>query len=365
MTMTATGSDVSTVVKELRAQMGELAPTTVLYFASSRYDLGSLSAAMQAAFDGAKVFGCTTAGEIGGGRMLEGSVVAMALDGETVPNVAVEVIEDVANRDDVPNALERLGEKLGTAVASLDVSRYVGVILIDGLSTAEERVLDSLGNLSDIAVVGASAGDDMLLERTHVFADGQAHAAAAVLAILEVPAGFEVIKTQSFRTLDKTLVATKVDEPQRTVIEFNGKPAMEAYAEALNTDVETAATLFMRHPMGLMDGEEPYVRSPQQQLGGSMMFFCQIKEGMNLALLESTDIVADTREVLASRATANETVGLVNFHCILRTLELKERGDCPAYGELFTDLPAIGFSTYGEAFIGHVNQTSTMLVLRR
>ena len=34
------------------------------------------------------------------------------------------------------------------------------------------------------------------------------------------------------------------------------------------------------------------------------------------------------------------------------------------YGEIFKDVPTIGFSTYGEQFIGHMNQTSAMLVFK-
>jgi hypothetical protein len=56
-------------------------------------------------------------------------------------------------------------------------------------------------------------------------------------------------------------------------------------------------------------------------------------------------------------------VGLINFHCILRTLELKAKGQTAAYGALFTKLPTIGFSTYGESYVGNINQTSTMLLL--
>lgn len=43
---------------------------------------------------------------------------------------------------------------------------------------------------------------------------------------------------------------------------------------------------------------------------------------------------------------------------------MESKGLTQQYGELFTDIPTVGFSTYGEAYIGHVNQTATMLVLK-
>lgn len=56
--------------------------------------------------------------------------------------------------------------------------------------------------------------------------------------------------------------------------------------------------------------------------------------------------------------------GIVDFHRILRTLELRNAGRTEAYGKLFERVPMVGFSTYGEAWVGHINQTSTMLVFR-
>ena len=56
--------------------------------------------------------------------------------------------------------------------------------------------------------------------------------------------------------------------------------------------------------------------------------------------------------------------GIINFHCILRTLELEQKGQEEEYGKIFSDIPTIGFSTYGEIYMGHVNQTSTMLIFR-
>ena len=112
-----------------------------------------------------------------------------------------------------------------------------------------------------------------------------------------------------------------------------------------------------------MVGDEPYVRSPQQVQGDSVLFYCAVSENTELQVLASKDIVEDTRKALADKlAHVKRIQGIVNFHCILRTLELQKKNQTEAYGPLFTDLPTIGFSTYGEEFIRHINQTSTMLV---
>jgi hypothetical protein len=86
---------------------------------------------------------------------------------------------------------------------------------------------------------------------------------------------------------------------------------------------------------------------------------------MELVVLESTDIVRDTAAALEAQRAKGEIAALINFHCILRTLELEDRGQTGAYGEVFSGVPTVGFSTYGEELIGHINQTSTMVSFRR
>jgi hypothetical protein len=96
-----------------------------------------------------------------------------------------------------------------------------------------------------------------------------------------------------------------------------------------------------------------------------MVFYCSVKEGMELSLLESTDIIASTKQSLdAARAEMGSISGVINFNCILRTLELGQKGLCEDYGKLFEGVPTVGFSTYGEQYIGHINQTATMLVFK-
>jgi hypothetical protein len=353
------------VIKDLQSQSQGFSAKMMLFFASSIFDGQELTAALQNAYREAVVFGSSTAGELTSGLMLKGSIVAMLFDSDTIADVKVEVIENIASHNEVPAAFHNFETYYHTSMEAMDVSTHVGIILVDGLSKAEEKLMEKIGDLTSVTFIGGSAGDDLRFQKTYVYANGKAYTNAAILAVIKPMHGFDTIKTQSFSALDRILEATDVDEPNRTVHEFNHKPALVAYAEALGTTPEAAKEQFMDHPLGLMFGEEPYVRSPQMATGNDMVFFCNIRKGMKLNVLENQDIIADTRQALmAKQQEIGKISAVVNFHCILRTLELEKKGLTKQYGEIFTDIPTIGFSTYGEEYIGHVNQTSTILLFK-
>lgn len=337
-------------------------PELVLFFASSHYDPNALSSLMQRAFENARVVGCSSAGEIASGRMLTGSITLMALDRDMLSQSAVAVVENLGAGMDIVGALNCLEQQTQASRSDWDIAQYVGIVLMDGLSGAEERLMEKLGDSTDVFFVGGSAGDDMKFQATYVCADGKAFANSAVLILLKLERGFDIVKTQSFRSLGKRLVATQVDEERRAVLQFNHQPALDAYAAALGISADRAPNLFFEHPLGLMVDGEPFVRSPQKAEGRNMVFFCHIKEGMELELLQSTDIVPATlRKIETARATG-ELSGLIEFQCILRTLQLRKENRCGSYVEIFAGIPMAGFSTYGEAYLGHMNQTSTMLL---
>jgi hypothetical protein len=353
----ASSREYDAVISQLR---GSVDPTVVVYFVSTCYSLAALSASIQAAFPRAASIGCTTAGEISSGKMATCSIVAMALPAEIVSRAATAVIGDLRSPLAVSAAMDSLSAQMGVPLSELDCGTHVGLILADGLSGAEETIMERIRALTDIPFVGGSAGDDLAFRATLVAANGQTFEHAAVLALLRVPAGYRIIKTQSFRPLGKVLTATEVDEATRTVRRFDGLPAVEAYGQALGMESAKVDACFMSNPLGLMVGDEPFVRSPQRVLeDGSIVFYSQVREGTELELLESTDIIADT-----DRALEGSHRALIVFNCILRTLKLQEKGQREAFGALFANIPAVGFSTYGEEYVGHVNQTATMLALR-
>ena len=347
----------------LAAQLSDISAKFILFFASSSFEPVALGAAMKKHFPKADIIGCTTAGELVNEKVLNNSVVAMAFDAEALDDVAIGVVENLKTENQVPQVFTAFEKHTGQKMIDLDVKQYVGLILIDGLSGAEEKVMDKIGDLTNILFVGGSAADDMKLQTTYVFANGKAYTNAAVLALLKPKTGFEVVKTQSFCATQKVLKATRVNEAERIVYEFNGKPAREVYANAVELPVEQATSKFMDQPFGLMVGEEPYVRGLREFQDDALVFFCHIKEGMELSLLQPTDIVQDTRAVLQDKQEKlGKISGLIHFNCCFRQLQLKQWGQWEEYGKIFADIPTVGFSTYGEQYLGHINQTSTMLI---
>lgn len=356
-------TDIQDAVQDIQTQLGDFKTKLLIFFASSTIDPSDLAERIEAAFPSAETFGCSTAGEIVTGKMLTNSVVVMAFNRQAIKNSKVEVLDDLNKESHRAfNAFERHFDK---PMSKMDPKQYVGIILIDGLSGKEELIMDRIGDFTNVNFIGGSAGDDLKFNETYVYANGKSYTNAAVLAILEPSTEFSFVKTQSFRPLQKKLLVTKANESNREILEFNHKPAATAYAEALGTTVADAPNHFKHNPVGILFEGDPFVRSPQQIKGDSMLFYCGVKEGIELTLLESTDIISDTKNALEkTRSELGSISGIINFNCILRTLELREKGITAAYGELFTDYPTIGFSTYGEQFIGHMNQTATMLVFR-
>lgn len=358
---------VPEAITQIKQQFTGVDPKFIIFFASSNYVLQQLSIAMQEAFPKAKTIGCSTAGEITTGKMLKNSLVAMAFTEDVIDDIYIQVIEDVHN-----NMQEKLKQAFGAfssyfQVPSLemDPTQYVGLVLFDGLSCMEEQVNDQLGNYTNVFFVGGSAGDDLKFDKTFVFADGKTFNNAVVLALLKPKVVFDIIKTQSFTQTGKVLQATSVDETNRTIYEFDHRPAIEAYAEAIEQKNEEASNFFMQYPTGLMIEGEPFVRSPQQTKGNSIVFYCSVKEGMPLEVLKAQNMIPDTVEAISIKEKAvNGIQALVVFNCILRTLQLENEGLTDAYGQVFK-IPTVGFSTYGESMIGHMNQTATMLAFGR
>lgn len=363
-TVYSSQTSVDTAIEEVRANLKGFDAKTILYFCSSKFDPSYLASKLALEFPATQTFGCTTAGEIVSGKMLNDSIVAMAFDQIAINDLRIEVVENLSEKIDVMSVFNEFEKHFGCPALEMNPEQYVGIILVDGLSGAEEKLMDQIGDKCNLTFIGGSAGDDLKFKKTFVFANGKSYSNAAVLALLKPGLKFDFLKTQSFRNLDKVLVATEVDENNRVIKTLNNIKAADAYAEALGVSKANLDRELFAHPVGLVVNDEPYIRSPQAVAeDGSIKFYCNVKEGTELRLMESEDIVSDTKKALEFKKSQFKDVSaVINFNCILRTLELKNKNQTDEYGKLFASVPTIGFSTYGEEYIGHINQTATMLI---
>ncbi|MCE1249004.1 MAG: FIST C-terminal domain-containing protein [Firmicutes bacterium] len=357
-------TDVQEAVDELKEKFSGFSGKFLLYFASSKYDHELLSVKMAEAFPGVENIGCTSCGEIISGMpLLDNSVVAMLFNEKAIADVNIRIIQNIDNENcDLEEKFKGFEEYFKIPMTEMEIDKYVGIILIDGLRLSEEKLMENICNRTNVVMIGGSAGDDLQFKETRVFANGISYTNAAVIALLKPGMKFGFLKTQSFSETGKSLTATKVNEATREVLEFDGKPAVGEYLKAVGLEREEAEKLFMKHPIGLMFEGEPFVRSLRIFNGDNIAFFCNIIEGMELSVLEWGNIIAKTKQDLQAHAEENGKIeAMLMFNCILRTLEIKSKNLVDEYAEIYKNIPTIGFSTYGEAFLGHINQTATIL----
>lgn len=249
-TALAENKDELAAVDEIRQQLDPTDLKTVLLFVSVDYNLDCLADAISQAFS-VPVFGCTTAGHIGPSGYRHRGLQATGIYGSSI-SVQIEVIEPL---EQCQAAVAALGQRIEPIPIDSDRRRF-GVLLVDGLSRMEERLAASLHHcLSDMPLIGGSAGDDLTFHATFVFAHGRFLSNAAVFALFETDAPFAAFKFQHFVPTESLLVVTEADVETRTVREFNGEPAALVYAQLLGLSVdELSPGVYSRFPVMLKLG---------------------------------------------------------------------------------------------------------------
>lgn len=357
-------ADPSQAVREVRDAVGQPDLDAVVFFCSASYDLRRLGRELRDAF-ACPVIGCTTAGQIGPGGYQQGGLTAVSVAGGVLrarPFLVAPLSQGSARAAEV-------AAEVRVAVDALPPARQrVCLLLADGLSRAEESLAATLyRGMGDVALVGGSAGDDLRFERTHVYWEGEFRTDAAVVTLLDTPLQIGVLKVQHFRPTARKLVITAADPTARRVKEIDGFPAAETYAEKLGVPVEALdATLMSAHPLMLRIGDDHFIRSVQRvNPDRSLSLYCAIEEGLVLSIGEAIDPLTTLSDGFdQGLAGIRDPALVIGCDCILRRLELEQRGKAGEVGSFLARHRVIGFSTYGEQVNGvHVNQTFTGIAL--
>ena len=361
--------DPRVAVREFHAAVSGPDITLVIFFCSSLYDLDVLTSEMNALFPNVTVVGCTTAGEIGPAGYRDYSLTGASFPSSSCLAVAghydeLQQFDPIKGHDFVNNLLQQLEHQR----PDTGFKNSFALMLIDGLSKREEPVVNTFQKaLGNIGLFGGSAGDDQTFQQTWIFCDGAFRTDSVVLVLINTIYPFKLFKAQHFISSQERLVVTKADLPQRTVLEINGLPAAEEYARLLGTKVENLdAAQFAASPVVVRINDMDYVRAINKaNPDGSLTFYCAIDKGIVLRMAHGEDFIPNLEQTFANiRAEIGPLQFTLACDCLLRQLEMIHNGFKGAVEEIFKKNNVIGFSTYGEQFMGvHINQTITGLAI--
>jgi len=357
-------AEAKQAVAELSAQILQEDMRVVVFFCASTFNLDDLGAELKQAFD-CPVIGCTSSGEITSEfGYQEGSLIGISLSSKEL--IVHPFFIHPLNQFDHPQSealLHQLRQQLAMS-AGLDAKQMFGMLLIDGLSMLEEQVVATLYSmLGNIPVLGGSAGDDLSFVKTKIYNDGQFVDNAAMFALFETTLPFKVFRSQHFEPTDIRLVITEADPATRTVTEINGEPAAEEFARLVGLELQALTPqMFATFPVMLRVGGEYFVRSIQKaNPDGSLTFYCAIDTGLVLTIAKGNALLDNIQQNLdlLQKELPNYKI-IIGCDCILRRVELAEKGWLCQASAILKDAKFMGFSTYGEQFNGiHVNQTLT------
>ena len=85
--------------------------------------------------------------------MLKNSVVAMGIGAKIVENAAVEIVNSIKTKTGIPNAFASFEKHFKIKMSGADTNKYVGLILVDGLRCAEERLMEKIDDLTDVTLM--------------------------------------------------------------------------------------------------------------------------------------------------------------------------------------------------------------------
>lgn len=353
--------DPAKAVSELRDAMEQEEMQLVLFFCSADYDLNTVAAEWNRNFQ-CEVIGCTTAGQIDSTGITKSGIVAVSFSGET----DVKTYEIDLNR--VECDILKISEQIAQNIQPDDYKKTFGILLIDGLSGAEEMVTALLyQNLPNIPVVGGSAADNFKFKKTQVFYHGNFKSGRAVLLLVQTERPFVPIKMTHVEPSDRLVVVTGSDPLKRVIRELNGEPAAACYARAVGMPVsELNASVYSANPLVLELAGREYVRSiARANADGSLDLFCTIQDGVVLSIGRAKDPLATIQCGLEKvERSVGKPALIILFNCALSQLEYDRFGITSEVGKIFQSCNVIGFNTFGEQYNGvHLNQTLTGIAL--
>ena len=338
----------------------------LLFHTSTLFDLDTVAKEISARFPHVNIVGCTSAGEFNKNGYGTEKLLAVAfLKNEfSIATALVPNLGEV-NFDEAHDIASGLRRALQGRERRYDTEQHFVISVLDGLTRHEEHFLETFATaFGNIPHLGGSAGDDLKLEATYVFYNGEFHRDAAVLLLVGTGKPFTVFSIDHINSPVSKLVVTHADPESRTVYEINGEPAAQYYASLLGMKAEDLTPdVFSMFPLAVMVGGKYFIRSIQKVdlATNAITFYCAVDIGIILTFVQLGDCIEALESKLDKlRTQLGEPEFVYACDCFLRRLEIQQGKKDHEIRRLQQRYNVAGFNAYGEHIHSvHLNQTFT------
>ena len=338
----------------------------LLFHTSTLFDLDTVAKEISARFPHVNIVGCTSAGEFNKNGYGTEKLLAVAFL-KNVFSIATALVPNLGevNFDEAHDIASGLRRALQGRERRYDTEQHFVISVLDGLTRHEEHFLETFATaFGNIPHLGGSAGDDLKLEATYVFYNGEFHRDAAVLLLVGTGKPFTVFSIDHINSPVSKLVVTHADPESRTVYEINGEPAAQYYASLLGMKAEDLTPdVFSMFPLAVMVGGKYFIRSIQKVdlATNAITFYCAVDIGIILTFVQLGDCIEALESKLDKlRAQLGEPEFVYACDCFLRRLEIQQGKNDLEIRRLQQRYNVAGFNAYGEHIHSvHLNQTFT------
>ncbi|MDD4894951.1 MAG: FIST N-terminal domain-containing protein [Candidatus Omnitrophica bacterium] len=269
-------------------------------------------------------------------------------------------VKDIGSRS-APSVGKELGEKLIHNFK--DIRRDLSIVFSDGLIPDGSGLVYGLQEIlgKSFPLAGASASDNLVFKKTHIYFNEEASSDAACGIIWGGKLNFGLGIQHGWKPLGKMHRVTKSNN--NVVYEIDGAPASQIYKDYLNCDLaglrKELKYISIFYPIGMyLEGEKEYLLRNISSIGNddSLTFQGDVPHGSSIRVmigtkescLQATEVaIKEAKKDLFGRPiTCAFIFDSTSRHILLgrqvkRELEIIREG-------IGKDIPFLGLCTYGE-----------------
>jgi hypothetical protein len=350
----------------------------IIVYASVRYDLPTLLAAVRAVTGDTPLVGETSSGHFVGGHLTEpaSGVAVLAMTGGPY-RFGFAAVEGLSAGTEAAGI--ELARSAHADLGTEQMPHATLLIFVDGLSAEQQTLIGGMHRVtgSAVPVVGGAAGDDRKLNATYVFFNDKVLRDAAVAVWIGSDDPVPITVGHGWHPIGLPLLITKTDG--QIVHEIAGRPARDVFDEHIRRgeraeyDQIRDGGFYSTHAFGLIEPDGSHlIRGVFMDEDGMIHTFAPLPvySAVQIVACDSEDLLATSRDVAHRSVDDRDASMLLVFSCIARLDVLQDRGpeEARELQSAAGAVPIFGVYTYGEfarttSVAGYHNATVTAVAL--